>query len=205
MTSYQLTSLIKVLTILLGFCSRLLKLSYKSIYKRGFSLYHSKRQQGFTLIELVVVIVILGVLAATAAPKFIDLTDDADEAVFLGISAAFKSGVYQVHLAWLIRGKNQAVQDFIEISDTLAGGDLSVNSAGYPADTRGTSLTLNSENDCLDVWRAVLDSQDALVAGNDSSDFEATHNNGSCTYTYNKQTSLTVTYNSNSGVVTINS
>jgi MSHA pilin protein MshB len=112
-----------------------------------------QKQKGFTLIELVVVIVILGVLAATAAPKFIDLTDDAEEAVFLGISVAFKSGVNQVHIAWLIRGKNQAVQDFIEILDPFAGGDLSVNSAGYPADTRGTSLTLNSENDCLDVWR----------------------------------------------------
>jgi len=164
------------------------------------------KQKGFTLIELVVVIVILGILAATAAPKFIDLTDDADEAVFLGISAAFKSGVNQVHLAWLIRANNQAVHDFIEISDPIAGGDLSVNSAGYPADTRGTSLTLNSENDCLDVWRAVLDSQDALVTGDDSSDFEATYNGGNtCTYTYNKQISLTVDYDSNSGEVTINS
>jgi MSHA pilin protein MshB len=165
-----------------------------------------QKQKGFTLIELVVVIVIWGVWAATAAPKFIDLTDDAEEAVFLGISAAFKSGVNQVHIAWLIRGKNQAVQDFIEISDPLAGGDLSVNSAGYPADTRGTSLTLNSENDCLDVWRAVLDSQGALASGDNSSDFEATYNGGNtCTYIYNKQINLTVDYDSNSGVVTINS
>ena len=164
-----------------------------------------QKQKGFTLIELVVVIVILGILAATAAPKFIDLTDDAEEAVFLGISAAFKSGVNQVHIAWLIRGKNQAVQDFIEISDPLAGGDLSVNSAGYPADTRGTSLTLNSENDCLDVWRAVLDSQDALASGDNSSDFEATYNgDNTCTYIYNKQINLTVDYDSNSGIVTIN-
>lgn len=154
---------------------------------------------------MVVVIVILGILAATAAPKFINLTDDAEEAVFLGISAAFKSGVKKVHIAWLIRGKNQAVQNFIDISDPIAGGDLSVNSAGYPADTRGSSLTLNSENDCLDVWRAVLDSQDALVAGDDSSDFEAKYNgDNTCTYIHNKQTSLTVDYDSNRGEVIIN-
>ena len=61
------------------------------------------QQKGFTLIELIVVIVILVVLAVTAAPKFIDLTDDAEEAVFLGISAAFKSGVKLVHLSWIIR------------------------------------------------------------------------------------------------------
>ena len=39
-----------------------------------------KRQGGFTLIELVVVIVILGILAVTAAPRFLNLQDDVDAA-----------------------------------------------------------------------------------------------------------------------------
>ena len=41
-----------------------------------------KKQNGFTLIELVVVIVILGILAATALPKFVDLSGEAEGAAF---------------------------------------------------------------------------------------------------------------------------
>jgi MSHA pilin protein MshA len=50
------------------------------------------KQAGFTLIELVIVIVILGILAVMAIPKFINLSTDAQAASTNGVAAALSSG-----------------------------------------------------------------------------------------------------------------
>jgi MSHA pilin protein MshA len=49
-------------------------------------------QKGFTLIELIVVIIILGILSAVALPKFIDLTNEALDASVQGVAGAVASG-----------------------------------------------------------------------------------------------------------------
>ncbi|MDD9197086.1 type II secretion system protein [Aliivibrio sp. S3MY1] len=93
-----------------------------------------KKQGGFTLIELVVVIVILGILAVTAAPKFLNLQSDARASSLQGLKGAMSGA------AGIVYGK-AAIDGVERKSSTEMGSDkvegITTN-FGYPtADAAG--------------------------------------------------------------------
>lgn len=81
------------------------------------------RQSGFTLIELVMVIVLIGVLAAIAVPKFVDLSGDAKQAAVDGVAGALSSAAainYASRKANVANGV--AVDNCDDIGPLLQGG-----------------------------------------------------------------------------------
>ena len=106
------------------------------------------QQKGFTIIELVVVIVILGILAAVAFPKFQDLSGDARKAVVNGAAAALKSA------AVISFAKNSGVkqpiatiQGQVSADDVTFGGTCTAATVTHTA-ASAESVTVNISEYC---------------------------------------------------------
>ena len=132
------------------------------------------KEKGFTFLELVIVIVMIGILATTALPKISSIINQArslGKARALG--AAFASGKEVAHSAWLLKKSPN-------VPSTVEGefGTINLNSIGYPSNSSGGSL---SGSDCLNIFNSVMNTANLTVAANACTSLDD-HNNSAITF-----------------------
>ncbi len=169
--------------------------------------------KGYTLIELVVVIVLLGVLAAVAIPRYFHLTGKARTAVVSSTGGAFSAGLNVAKAQWELSKDTDVVVDIN--GDGRSGTKF--NKEGYPVGISGDGISPLSEikdggvsgNDtCSQILHNIVKTSGvSIIPANetgacDSGDFCAKATGEQhCTYTY-RRTNEKITYDANTGEVT---
>lgn len=96
-----------------------------------------KKNAGFTLTELVVVIIVLAILSASAIPKYLDIKSDAKSAALNGIHAAINSAVTLVQTKSILEDKYD---------------NLGVDVKGTPLTYNGNTITIYNQGTPREIW-----------------------------------------------------
>jgi MSHA pilin protein MshB len=120
----------------------------------------ASKQKGFTIIELVVVILLLGILAATALPRFMDVTDQAHQAAVQGVQGGLATSVVLFRAQWFGEGQPNTAPTGFGLGNVLP------NTNGYPSSVVGEAEF--GSQICVDLWGALLQSGRPLIASIDT-------------------------------------
>ncbi len=135
-----------------------------------------KVQKGFTLIELIVVIVLLGILGVTALGKFQDLSSNAQEAAIEGIASELSSAAAINYAAGTLSGTYAVTLTAADVCTTAILEDL-FQSAAWPDQT--PAYALNGTGDCTtagaggSVACTIFQDTSATTVGYDANDVQA--------------------------------